>query len=168
VSTERRLEGDEVRRPVARVASSSPSRRRVDNVAHSTFGDVRDSATANLSKSTWWFVAGRKNSSIWFVTDLTCCCAYVIDYGRPAQQMRTYFCPVVSSSSLIMAALSNRASHYIFVLWFLMVAYGIGQTIIFSSYGFFLSSIFFSSADLSDCTLDVYHTLVHGVALVQI
>jgi len=53
VSTERRLEGDEVRRPaVACVASSSLSRHSVDNVAHSTSGDVRDSATANFSKST--------------------------------------------------------------------------------------------------------------------
>jgi len=47
--------------------------------------------------------------------------------------------------------------------------YGIRQTIIFSSCGFFLSIFFdlFSSPDLSGRTLD-YHTSTHGVALVQI
>ena len=47
-----------------------------------------------------------------------------------------------------------------------MVAlYGIGQTIIFSSCGFFLlSSIFFlSSPNLSGRRLDVYHTSTHDV-----
>jgi len=45
-----------------------------------------------------------------------------------------------------MAALSNRAGHYIFALWFLSV---------------FLS---FSSPNLSGRRLDVYHTLTHRVA----
>jgi len=50
-----------------------------------------------------------------------------------------------------MAALCNRAGHYIFALWFL------------------LSSIFFfSSPNLSRCKLDVYHTSTHGVALVRL
>jgi len=41
--------------------------------------------------------------------------------------------------------------------------------IIFLSCGFFLlSSFFFSSPNLSRCTLDVYHTSTHGVALVRI
>ena len=50
-----------------------------------------------------------------------------------------------------MAALWNRTGHYIFMLWF-------------------LSSIFylFSSPNLSDRKLDVYHTSTHGVALVRI
>jgi len=52
-----------------------------------------------------------------------------------------------------------------------MVAYVIGQTIIFSSC-FFLSSssssFFFSSPNLSGQRLDVYRTLAHGVALVRI
>ena len=68
----------------------------------------------------------------------------------------------------IMAALCNKAGHYIFVL-FLMVACpcGIGQTIIFSSFGFFLlSSFFFSPPNLSGHRLDVYHTYTHGVACV--
>jgi len=43
---------------------------------------------------------------------------------------------------------------------------GIGQTIIFSSCGFFLS--FFSLPNLSGRTVDVYHTSTHGVALVRI
>ena len=50
--------------------------------------------------------------------------------------------------------------------------YGIGQTIIFSSCGFFLSiyllSVFFSSPNLSDLALDVYHTSTHGVAVMQV
>jgi len=45
--------------------------------------------------------------------------------------------------------------------------YGIGQTIIFSSCGFFLSSLF-SSPNLSGGTLDVYRTATHIVALVGI
>jgi len=56
---------------------------------------------------------------------------------------------------IIMAALWNRAGHYIFMLWFLSIFY-------------LLLSIFFSSPDLSGCTLDVYHTSTHGVALVRI
>ena len=53
--------------------------------------------------------------------------------------------------ALVMAALCNRAGHYIFALWFV------------SS-----SSSVFSSPNLSRCRLDVYHTSVHGVALVRI
>ena len=54
-----------------------------------------------------------------------------------------------------------------FQLW---PPYGIGQTIIFSSCGYFyLSSFFFfSSPNLSGRRLDVYHTSTHGVALVRI
>jgi len=44
--------------------------------------------------------------------------------------------------------------------------YGIRQTIIFSSCGFFLSSSFFALPNLSVRRLDVYHTSTHGVALV--
>jgi len=52
---------------------------------------------------------------------------------------------------LFMAALRCRCGHYIFALWF-------------------LSSVFFfySSPNLSDRRLDVYHTSTHGVALVRI
>jgi len=47
--------------------------------------------------------------------------------------------------------------------------YVIGQAIIFLPCGFFyLSSIFFSSPNLSRRRLDVYHTSTHGVALVRI
>jgi len=46
--------------------------------------------------------------------------------------------------------------------------YGIGQTIIFLPCGFFLSSFFLSSPNLSGHRLDVYHTSTHGVALVRI
>ena len=58
---------------------------------------------------------------------------------------------VLISRCFIMAALCNRAGHYIFALWFL------------SSFFFF-----FSSPILSGARLDVYHTSTHGVALVQI
>ena len=51
----------------------------------------------------------------------------------------------------VMAALWNRAGHYVFVLWFLLLA-----------------SFFFSSPNLSRHTLDVYHTSTRDVALVQI
>ena len=49
----------------------------------------------------------------------------------------------------VMAALCNRAGHYIFALWF-------------------VSFFFFSSPNLSGRRLDVYHTSTHGVALVRI
>jgi len=48
-----------------------------------------------------------------------------------------------------MAALYNRAGHYIFALWFLL-------------YSFFFR---FSSPNLSGRRLDVYHTSTHGVNL---
>jgi len=50
-----------------------------------------------------------------------------------------------------MVALWNRADHYIFILWFLL-----------------LLSFFFSLPNLSRRRLDVCHTSTHGVALVQI
>jgi len=52
---------------------------------------------------------------------------------------------------LVMAALCNRAGHYIFALWFL-------------SSSIYLS--FFSSPNLSGHRLDVYLISTHGVALV--
>ena len=51
-----------------------------------------------------------------------------------------------------MAALWNRAGHYIFC----------------PVVSFFLLSFFFSSPNLSGRRLDVYHTSTHGVALVRI
>jgi len=51
---------------------------------------------------------------------------------------------------LIMVTLWNRADHYIFVLWFLLL------------------SFFFSSPNLSGRRLDVCPTSTHGVALVRI
>jgi len=47
-----------------------------------------------------------------------------------------------------MAALCNRAGHYIFALWFISI--------------FLLSFFFFSSPNLSGCRLDVYHTSTHA------
>jgi len=58
--------------------------------------------------------------------------------------------PVNTENTMMMAALRSRCGNYFFVLWF-------------------LSSIFlFSSPNLSDRRLDVYHTSIHGVALVRI
>ena len=48
-----------------------------------------------------------------------------------------------------MVALCNRADHYIFILWFLLLS-------------------FFSLPNLSGWRLDVYYTSTHGVALVRI
>jgi len=56
--------------------------------------------------------------------------------------------PISAAVELIMVALCNRADHYIFILFLLLS--------------------FFSSPNLSGRRLDVYHTLAHGVALVQI
>jgi len=60
--------------------------------------------------------------------------------------------------------------HYFLVSVSLWPPYGIGQAIIFSCCGFYLSSssIFFSLPNLSGRRLDVYHTSTHGVALMRI
>jgi len=55
----------------------------------------------------------------------------------------------LARTSLIMVALWNRADHYIFMLWFVVL-------------------LFFSSPNLSRRRLDVCHTSTHGVALVRI
>ena len=67
-------------------------------------------------------------------------------------QLQGYNCGKFHSNpfSIVMVALSNRADHYIFMLWFV------------------LSSSFFSSPNLSRRRLDVYHTSTHCVALVRI
>jgi len=54
-----------------------------------------------------------------------------------------------------MAALCNRAGHYIFALWFFSIC-------------LLLSSIFLSSPNISGRRLNDYRTLTHGVALVRI
>ena len=53
---------------------------------------------------------------------------------------------------LVITALWNRAGHYIFALWFLLLP----------------CFFFFSSPNLSRGRLNVYHTSTHGVALVRI
>ena len=93
---------------------------------------------------------------------------------------------VAGESDLLTVVLMSTLSHAQPVCWlqdvitipcqnsspaFLWSPYVIGQTIIFSSCFFFFllsSSFFFSSPNLSGRRLDVYHTLAHGVALVQI
>ena len=52
--------------------------------------------------------------------------------------------------AVVMAALCNRAGHYIFALWFLLSIY------------------LFSSPNLSGHRLDVYHTSTYSMALVRI
>jgi len=71
----------------------------------------------------------------------------------------TKMCQYLSYSSMM-----HMALHQCVLLW---PPYVIGQAIIFLPCDFFLSS-FFSSPNLSGRRLDVYHTLKHGVALVQI
>jgi len=65
-----------------------------------------------------------------------------------------------------MAAVWNRAGHYIFILWFLMVALWTRA----DHYIFILSFVlsFLSSPNLSRRRVDVCHTSTHGVALVRI
>ena len=66
----------------------------------------------------------------------------------------------------------NAAPHHytpILTGYWLWSPYVMGQAIIFLPCDFFLSSSsFFSSFNLSDRRLDVYHTSTHGVALVRI
>ena len=56
--------------------------------------------------------------------------------------------------ALIMVALCNRADHYIFMLWFVLLSF------------FFL--LFLSLPNLTRRRVDVCHTSTHGVALVRI
>jgi len=72
----------------------------------------------------------------------------------------TYFmlkAPLSLNQPFIMAAVCNRAGHYIFALWFLLLSF-----LLLSFY----RSFFFSSPNLSRRRLDVCHTSTHGVALV--
>jgi len=75
---------------------------------------------------------------------------YRVMIGSPAY--KSVFVSLSNSKYFIMVALCNRADHHIFILFLL------------SSSFFF----FFSSPNLSGRRLDVYHTLAHGVSLVQI
>jgi len=59
----------------------------------------------------------------------------------------------MSHVAFVTVALCNRADHYIFCP---VVSF------------YLLLSFFFSSPNLSDRRLDVYHTLTRGVALVRI
>jgi len=72
---------------------------------------------------------------------------------------------------LFMAALCNRAVHYIFALW-LWPPYVIGEPLYFcpvvSFFYLLLLLLIYSSPNLSGRRLDVYHTSTHGVALLQI
>ena len=72
------------------------------------------------------------------------------EYAENVQSSNVIKCKFITS--LVMAALWNRAGHHIFVQWFL------------SSFFCFV----FSSPNLSGRRLDVYHTSTSGVALVRI
>jgi len=63
-----------------------------------------------------------------------------------------------------------QSRSHLYSVGFLWSPYGIGQTIIFSSCGFFYFFFFFLFflANLSRRRLDVCHTSTHGVALVRI
>jgi len=65
--------------------------------------------------------------------------------------MAVYYTGILyEHNDIFMDALRAKCGHYIFALWFL------------------LSSIFFSSPNISGRRVDVYHTSTHGVALVRI
>jgi len=68
------------------------------------------------------------------------------DLARAVERLKL----VSAHDALIMVALCNRADHYIFALWFLLL----------------LSFFFFSSPNLSGRRFNVYRTSTHGVALV--
>ena len=74
-----------------------------------------------------------------FCSDLVVCAAFVSCYVAVTALLLLV---------LVLVALYNRADHNIFML--------------------FLLSSFFPSPNLSGRRLDVYHTLAHGAALVQI
>jgi len=72
-----------------------------------------------------------------------------------------------------MIVLCNRADHYIFILWLLLMAdlRSRCEHYIFALWCLsfiFLSFYLFSSPNLSGRRLDVYHTKTYGVALVRI
>ena len=80
-----------------------------------------------------------------------------------------------SMSRLVMVALWNRADHYIFMLWFVLLMVALCNradhyifALWFLSIFLLLLLLFFSSPNLSGRRLDVYHTSTHGVALVRI
>jgi len=75
---------------------------------------------------------------------------------------------LVDVGSLIMADMRSRCGHYFCPVSFhgRPINYIVGQTIIFSSCGFFFFFFLFSSPNLSGRRLDVYHTCTRGVALV--
>ena len=86
----------------------------------------------------------------------SCCCSVSrleVVWGGPTWlcSFLCLFCGVLFLCSrwmfvfVVMAALCNRAGHYIFALWFLMVALWIAQIIIFCPV---VSSSFFSSPNL--------------------
>jgi len=64
-------------------------------------------------------------------------------------EMFDHCCVTNLPLSLFMVAVCNRADHYIFMMWFLLLS------------SFYL----FSSPNFSVRRLDVYHTFTHGVAL---
>ena len=91
-------------------------------------------------------------------------------HATPSVTIGRIFVSTVLRCGLIMAALRSRCGHYIFIMWFLMVALCNRADHYILPCGFFLllSSFFFSSPNLSGRRLDVYHTSTHGVALVRI
>ena len=82
-------------------------------------------------------------------------CLYILQSGIIINHLLSTNCTVGlfvhEGSRIIKAALWNRAGHYIFALWFLLL----------------LSFFVFSSPNLSRRRLDVYHTSTHGVAMLK-
>jgi len=120
-------------------ACSVRSRRTCDIFLHNVISRLSFCASLKPNSIT---LAGSKPVRSWF--------------GAGSELVRSWFEPdsVMESSFyciLIMATVWNRAGHYSFVLWCLL-----------------LSFVFFSSPILSRHRLDGYHTSTHGMALVRI
>ena len=121
-----------------------------------------------LSKTTKWWTPHRSPVKVAQRIDK------VPKWGRESQ-IRSCFDPLFTGLvirrmrkiTIFMAALRNRARHYIFVLWFELVSLAALRSRC-GHYIFALWFLLFSSPNLGRRRLDVYHTSTHGVALVRI
>ena len=119
------------------------------------------SHTAALNRRRHLYSAGRPSRwALAHISSFIVVLATIIRLRRPSFLQphggtRAVILPTIFAVLLlVMVALSNRADHYIFALWFLSSIY--------------LPFFFFSSPNLSGHRSDDYHTSPRGVALVRI
>jgi len=103
-----------------------------------------------------------KCDTVWCLCDVT-----IVSNERSSFAFAVYTSTMCSANNIMqgLTMMFKLTTNWPLLLW---PPYGIGQAIIFSCCGFYLSSIFFSSPNLNGRRLDVYHTSKHGVALVRI